>query len=340
MSEQSKERMATRTVHDRYRILGEIGRGGMGAVYLAEDERLPGRRCALKEVRLPTSLPAEAAASLRAAFLAEAALLARLDHPGLPRVSDHFEDSDASFLVMDFVPGQDLAAVLDDARSRGRPLDARQVVLWGERLCDILTYLHQQRPPIVHRDVKPANIKLTPDGQLKLVDFGLAAPGGTEPQAVTVTVQAGGSRPYQPLEQYGGAAEPDPRSDIYALGASMYHLLGAQAPPSARERFLDRGALRSLSELRSDVPQPVQHAIDAAMSLHPDQRPPTAVALRRLLAAGLTAGESPSEPAPQVLVGREDGLEETWPVALRANVWPLLVVFIMLAIALTLTMAP
>jgi serine/threonine-protein kinase len=290
---------------------------------------------------LPPGLPRDAAATLRAAFLAEAALLARLDHPGLPRVSDHFEASEASFLVMDFVPGQDLAAVLDDARSRGRPLDARQVVLWGERMCDILAYLHQQRPPIVHRDVKPANIKLTPDGQLKLVDFGLAAPSGTAaPHTITVTVQAGGSRPYQPLEQYGGAAEPDPRSDIYALGASLYHLLGAQAPPSARERFLDKGALRPLSDLRPDVPQPVHSAIDAAMSLHPDHRPPTAVAMRRLLSAGVMAGDGPRDPASEAQAGREIWLDDPWWVALGANAWLLLLVFIMLAIALTLTLGP
>ena len=320
-----------RVVHERYRVLGEIGHGGMGAVFLAEDIRLPGRECALKEIRVPQGVDPQAAQQMRDAFLGEAALLARLDHPGLPRVSDHFEQEGVSYLVMDFVPGHDLAALLDDARRRGRRLDVAQVVGWGEALCEILGYLHRQRPPVVHRDVKPANVKLTPDGQLKLVDFGLATPVGPEPEAVTVTVQAGGSRPYQPLEQYGADGEADPRSDLYALGATLYHLLSAHAPPSARERFLDPEVLRPLAELRKRVPRPVGEAIEAAMALHPDERPPTAEALRRLLVARSPSGAESHRAQPVDLP------QEPWSSAWRQNLWLLALLTALLLAALAVT---
>lgn len=314
-------------LRERYRVEAAVGEGGMGAVYLADDLRLPGRRCAVKQVSWPAGLPAAAARAQAEAFLHEAALLARLDHPALPKVSDYFESAAGAWLVMDYVAGQDLRAVLVDALSRRRQLDERQVVRWAEDACAALTYLHSQSPPIVHRDIKPANLKLTPDGQIKLVDFGLAHPVETA-DARTVTVLAGaGSRPYQPLEQYGDGAHVDARADVYALGATVYQLLTGHAPPSAQERFLGSRPLPPLPSLRPDVAPHVARAVMCAMALHPDDRPPSAEALRRLL-TGVAGDSADGTPSPSV------GLA----AALRANapLAALTVALLAAAIALTL----
>lgn len=306
-------------LQDRYRLEAPAGAGGMGAVWLAEDQRLPGRRCAIKILKTPAEADGADRAALRQAFLAEAAVLARLDHPSLPQVSDFFEQADSLCLVMDFVPGQDLEAVLADALSRGRRLEETQVVAWAEAACGALGYLHRQQPPICHRDVKPANLKLTPDGRLRLVDFGLA--GAT--QAVdgrTVTVLAGaGSRPYQPLEQYGEGRRVDARSDLYALGATLYQLLTGRQPPSAQERFLQVGLLEPPRRLRPGLSERVEAAILSAMALHPDERPATAEAFRALLVG--------ADPAPT----------GAWSTALRANAGLITLVLALLFAALALT---
>ncbi len=313
----------TSVLRDRYRIAAPIGEGGMGAVYLADDLRLPGRQCAVKEI-LPLENADEAvAAAARARLRREAAVLARLDHPGLPSVTDHFESGGRVYLVMDFVPGQDLKAVITDARSRGRALDPLQVQRWAEELCRILTYLHRQVPPVIHRDIKPANIKLTPDGQIRLVDFGLAQPAGVVPGGQTVTVvSGGGSRAYQPLEQYGDGAQTDVRSDLYALGATLYHLVTGRPPPSAQVRFLAPERLRPVLKERPEVPHHLAAAVNSALALHPDDRPATAEAMRQLIIA-------PAAPT-----------SAAWSVALRRNAWLVAVVITLLLAALALTVRP
>jgi serine/threonine-protein kinase len=169
-------------LRDRYEIVALIGQGGMGAVYEAHDRRLPGRRCAVKEIRLAADLSEAAAAQAREQFQREARTLARLDHPNLPKVSDYFSTGDRDCLVMDYVPGRDLHQVVQQAVRQGRFLDEEEVVDWARQLCGALGYLHRQHPPVIHRDLKPANVKLTPDGQVKLVDFGLVKP--VNPEAV------------------------------------------------------------------------------------------------------------------------------------------------------------
>jgi len=257
----------------------------MGTVRLAEDLRLPGRQCAIKCVRAPHETDPHDRARLQERFAREASILAQLDHPALPKVSDYFETERGACIVMDYVPGRDLHAVIVDARSRGRNLDESQVVGWAEDVCAALTYLHNQSPPIVHRDVKPSNIKLTPDGQVRLVDFGLAqlvqADAGS---GVTVT-QGAGSRPYQPLEQFGEGRALDARVDLYALGATLYHLLAGRAPVPADERFVDPSALTPLSQLRPDVTRRTAAAVMQALAMHPSDRPSTAEDLRRALTA-------------------------------------------------------
>ena len=182
----------------RYRIKRIIGQGGMGSIYLADDTRLEGRQCALKEVEHDKTLPPGMAREARDQFLREATVLARLDHPNLPKVSDFFSISNRDYLVMDFVPGKDLRALISEAHQDERFLAESDVLNWANQLSNALTYLHSQNPPILHRDIKPSNLKLTPDGLLKLVDFGLVkvmAPG-----EVTITVMQGqGTALYTPV---------------------------------------------------------------------------------------------------------------------------------------------
>ncbi len=145
----------------------------MGAIYQAEDMRLEGRLCAVKEIIPEPDVPKERYEQLQEQFHREANILARLDHPNLPKVSDYFAENGRDYLVMDFVPGKDLRQALDEAIAEGNFLPQKQVLAWADQLCDAIEYLHSQDPPALHRDIKPANIKLTPAGTIKLVDFGL-----------------------------------------------------------------------------------------------------------------------------------------------------------------------
>ncbi len=267
---------------DRYKIAGLIGAGGMGAVYLAEDVRLEGRRCAVKEQTLD-----EAAAQVgRKQFHQEASLLARLDHPGLPKVSDYFFDQAANrdYLVMDYVPGQNLDQLVKEARRRNEFLAEETVLEWVDQLCDILTYLHGRRPMVLHRDIKPANIKLTPENRLKLVDFGLAKPFDPgDPRTVT-GLQGLGSLPYTPLEQYvGHIGHTDARADLYALGATCYHLLTGQSPASAHDRFLNPKIMVAPENVNPHISPQVSYAILQAMALHPNDRPASVENWRAML---------------------------------------------------------
>ena len=285
-------------LRDRYRIRRVIGQGGMGNVYLAEDTRLAGRLCAVKEVEHAENLPEHLLAEARAQFLQEATVLARLDHPNLPKVSDFFSEGCRDYLVMDFVPGKDLRALIEEARAAGRFLSERQVLAWAGQLADALEYLHNQNPPIVHRDIKPSNLKLTPSGVVKLVDFGLVKV--LESDEVTVTVVQGrGTAFYTPLEQYGGeTGGTDARSDIYAFGATLYHLLTNQPPPSARDRFLNPEVFQPPRAFNPEISPRTERAILWAMRLHPDERPESVAAFRTALLGGWMPNYVTSPPVP------------------------------------------
>jgi len=258
----------------RYRIAGPIGQGGMGAVYRAEDVLLPGRVCAVKEVSLDPEIPPERAAQLQAQFHQEASVLARLDHPNLPKVSDYFTQNGREYLVMDYVPGHDLREILEEALEQGVFLDETRVLGWADQLCSALLYLHSQSPPVLHRDIKPSNIKVTPSGLLKLVDFGLVKLLTSDETRTVTVVQGQGTAAYTPLEQYGGDdLHTDTRSDIYALGATVYHLLTGRPPATARERFLRPQALIAPRSINSRISPHVEQAILSALALHPDGRP-------------------------------------------------------------------
>jgi serine/threonine-protein kinase len=257
----------------RYRIRERIGQGGMGSIYLAEDLRLEGRRCALKEVEHDRTASATILKEARQQFLREATILACLDHPNLPKVSDYFSIETRDYLVMDYVPGKDLRALMMEARQQNNFLPELLVLGWANQLADALAYLHKQDPPLVHRDIKPSNLKITPEGLLKLVDFGLVK--ALAPDEMTVTViQGRGTALYTPLEQYGGdGLHTDVRSDIYAFGATLYHLLTNQSPADARQRFLHPESLANPRTLNSAINPRTERAILWAMELHPDERP-------------------------------------------------------------------
>jgi serine/threonine protein kinase len=267
----------------RYRICERIGQGGMGNIYLADDLRLEGRRCALKEVEHDRTLPTKLLKEARQQFLHEATVLARLDHPNLPKVSDYFSVGPRDYLVMDYIPGKDLRTLMLDAKQKNTFLSEEDVLRWANQLSEALTYLHSQTPPLVHRDVKPSNLKITPAGLLKLVDFGLVK--ALVPDEMTITViQGRGTTLYTPLEQYGGdGLHTDIRSDIFALGCTLYHLLTNTPPVDARERFLHPESLIPPRKLNPSISPRTERGILWAMELHPDDRPEAAEALRQYL---------------------------------------------------------
>jgi eukaryotic-like serine/threonine-protein kinase len=270
-------------LRDRYKIREQIGQGGTGSIYLAEDTRLEGRLCALKEVEHNRALPTEFIEQAREQFFREASVLARLDHPNLPKVSDYFSDGPRDYLVMDYVPGKDLRERMLEARRNKTFLSENEVLRWAVQLADALNYLHQQDPPIIHRDIKPSNLKITPSGLIKLVDFGLVKI--LAPNEVTITIiQGQGTALYTPLEQYGGDdAHTDIRADIFSFGATLYHLLTNEPPAEARKRFLDTRSLALPRDINPNLNSRVEKAILWAMSLHPDDRPKTVIEFREAL---------------------------------------------------------
>jgi serine/threonine-protein kinase len=264
---------AGEVLRGRYRIRRIIGQGGMGSIYLADDQRLEGRQCALKEVEHDRSLPPDLLKEARDQFLREATVLARLDHPNLPKVSDFFSVGSRDYLVMDFVPGKDLRTLMFEARQSGTFLPEADVLNWAGQLSDALIYLHGQESPILHRDIKPSNLKLTPSGLLKLVDFGLVKLLASGEVTITI-LQGQGTAIYTPLEQYGGdSGHTDARSDIFSFGATLYHLLTNQPPLGARERFLHPDELLPPRQINPEISQRTEKAILWALSLHPDERP-------------------------------------------------------------------
>jgi len=267
----------------RYRIRERIGQGGMGNIYLADDLRLEGRFCALKEVEYDRALPENILKEAREQFLREATVLARLDHPNLPKVSDFFSIETRDYLVMDYVPGKDLRTLMLEARKQKKFIAEEDVLNWAGQLMDALAYLHSQQPPIVHRDVKPSNVKLTPSGLVKLVDFGLVKV--LAPDEVTITVIHGqGTALYTPLEQYGGdGAHTDVRSDVYSLGATLYNLFTNEPPAEARNRFLKPDSLVMPRQVNPDLRIRTERAVLRAMNLHPDERPQTIEEFRQYL---------------------------------------------------------
>ncbi len=256
-------------------------------MYRAEDLRLEGRICAIKEVCPDPDATPEALAQSQEQFRREAFTLARLDHPNLPKVSDTFNEGQREYLVMDFVGGRELSHLMEEQRRQGQFLDERQVLQWADQLCDALEYLHSQDPPVLHRDIKPANIKLAPGGLIKLVDFGLVKLLAADDARTITVLQGRGTVAYTPLEQYGGdTGHTDARSDIYSFGATLYHLLTNPPPADAKQRFLNPNALVFPRAVNPRVSPATERAILTAIAIHPDLRPPDVAAFREMLHAG------------------------------------------------------
>lgn len=296
----------------RYKIVELIGQGGMGAVYKAEDLRLPGRLCAVKEILPEAGALPEDIAQMQEQFYREASVLARLDHPSLPKVSDYFTENSRELLVMDYVPGRDLKQVVDETRRQGQFLSEGQILDWADQLCDALAYLHGQEPPVLHRDIKPSNIKLTPRNTIKLVDFGLVKVLAADESRTVTVVQGRGTVQYTPLEQYGGdTGHTDARTDIYALGATLYHLFSGAAPADAKQRFLKPGVLTPLRQINPQISARSERAVLRAMAMHPDDRPKDVLELRD----GLLGGRSQS----RGVTAARQARREPWIEALHRN---------------------
>lgn len=312
-------------LRERYKLTNIVGQGGMGSVYRAEDLRLPGRLCAIKVVQPDLNAAPEVQAQAQEQFLKEASVLAQLDHPSLPKVSDFFSQDGRDYLVMDYVPGEDLSQLL---RANGGPLAEKTVLNWAEQIMDALAYLHRQDPPVLHRDIKPANIKLTPHGRIKLVDFGLVKIMAHDDVRTITVVQGRGTALYTPLEQYGGdGGHTDARTDIYALGATFYHLLTDYPPSDAKARFLRPATLQLPERLNPALSAAVSEAIMWAMAMHPDERPSTVEEFRQVL-----FGLKP-RPGPNVKSARSSA----WAKALYANRVELVLVTVLFLLALLLT---
>lgn len=266
-------------LNQRYRIISILGQGGMGAVYHALDLNL-GVDVALKEnLYLSEEFGRQ--------FKREAAILATLKHPNLPRVSDHFEiKGQGQYLVMDYMIGEDLRLRMD----RTGVLTDDEAVTIGTAICDALDYLHTRQPPIIHRDVKPGNIRIASDGHISLVDFGLAKLdlGGQE----TTTGARAMTPGYSPPEQYG-SARTDPRSDIYSLGATLYAALCGCAPEDSLSRATGFSRLTPVRKHNPKVSKKLISVIDRAMDIHPEKRYHSALDMKKALLESI--GESASD---------------------------------------------
>jgi eukaryotic-like serine/threonine-protein kinase len=241
---------------------------GFGAVYEAQDMQAGQRIVALKETFDKSSV---------AAWQAEFTVMRSLSHPNLPKYYALFESQQISYLVMEYIEGQSLA---DVQQAQGSPLIEAQVLAYALQLCDALQYLHSQTPVILHRDIKPANIRITPAGLIKLVDFGLLKQG----TSLTGTMGKGLTPAYAPPEQYSGGT--DPRSDIFSLGATLYHLLtGVEPTPVGARMSVSPDPLVPPRQHNSQLSPHVEQALLDAMSLLQQARPTSIGAFRRLLIA-------------------------------------------------------
>ena len=268
---------ADTVLQGRYRIIRQLGQGGMGTVYEALALRLD-TTVAIKETHFTEE-------RLRKQFEREAQLLARLRHPALPRVIDHFEENDGVFLVMDYIPGEDFGEML---LRKSRPFSFDEVLRWGDQLLDALDYLHLQNPPVIHRDIKPQNLKLTSRNQIILLDFGLAKGFAGQISRVTTSGSLFGFTPnYAPLEQIQGTGT-GPRSDLYSLSATLYHLMTNMTPPDVLTRLTETtngqpDPLAYAHEVNAQVPPAVAGVLHQAMAIGSNQRFASADEMRNAL---------------------------------------------------------
>ena len=256
-------------LNKRYRIVEILGQGGMAAVYRAIDENL-GVEVAVKENLFTTEEYARQ-------FRLEATILASLRHPNLPRVSDHFViEQQGQYLVMDYIEGEDLRQRLDRLGS----LPEQEAIVIGVAISDAMSYMHSRKPMVLHRDIKPGNVRITPQGHIFLVDFGLAkiVQGG---EATTTGARAM-TPGYSPPEQYG-TARTDQRSDIYSLGATLYSALTNELPEDGLARAMDQAVLTPVMQYNSRISKRMSGVVEKCLEVRPDNRYQNAEELRREL---------------------------------------------------------
>jgi predicted Ser/Thr protein kinase len=302
--------LASRTLlAKRYRVLEPIGSGGYASVYRAQDERT-GQECAVKEV-------IDSDNAVREQFRLEGDLLIRAPHDNIPQGYEWFEERGRMYLVMEYIRGKDLEEWLNDSLvSQGRALDEAQVLRWMIQICNALIAMHNQPVPIIHRDIKPANIKITPDGRPVLIDFGLAK--RQRAGNPTMTAAQGVSPGFAPPEQYMAKGKTDARTDIYALGATLYACLTGQDPPDAPARLLAQtgargngGAmLQSVRKRNPRISEATDRLVTKALELSPLQRQQTArtfqTELKQALMA-LTGATTASSAAVRAVASGESG---------------------------------
>lgn len=319
------------SLRSRYTIKRLLGKGGMGAVYLADDKNLH-IQVAIKESFADTK-------EFQDAFKREAQILSKLTHRAFPRCFGAFSEGSRQFLVMEFIPGDNLSTLL---KRNGRPFEYTRVLKWAEHLLDALVYIHTAQPPVIHRDIKPDNLKLTPQDQIILLDFGLAkgATGETSQSVPACTDK------YAPLEQLTGQ-RTDARSDLYSLAVSIYHLLTGVIPPNALERYYATTSgqpdpLWPAIKINPQIPVEVSKALTQAMSLDSDGRFLSATAFLNALCntstnGGQTETHIPVPPRKIVIPVRNEPLDaashnqpaassfpvtENWPTELSTIVRP------------------
>ncbi|UCG23401.1 MAG: serine/threonine-protein kinase [Chloroflexota bacterium] len=299
---------------DRYVIQQRVGGGGFATVYLARDIRLGNQPVAIKEFD-PANLSAADRQWASERFEQEAMILAQLNHPGIAAVSDYFHSDGRSYLVTEYIEGEDLDAAWQ--RTPGNRFSEQQVLIWTEQLCDVLDYLHNQNPPVIFRDLKPSNIIVQPDGRLKLIDFGIARHFKS---SQTKDTQALGTPGYAAPEQYA-LEQADARSDIYALGAVLHQLLTGHDPASSPFNF------PPVRQLAPSVSAHVAAAVEQALQMDRELRFASAGAFYRAL-----QGTADTLFWPQVQATETQPLWRKW-------IWPALIIAILLLAAGGLTLA-
>lgn len=265
--------VAGEVLQDRYMILGSLGAGGFSSVYRARDLRFPSvtRLCAVKEMVIGTADPELRQLTIKS-FEREASMLAMLSHPAIPDIFDYFTEGNRSYLVLEFVPGQNLQQWMDDTEEA---LDEQQALDWALQICEALAYLHSQKPqPIVFRDLKPSNIMLDSYSRIRLIDFGIAKLFEANEDRGTMIGTAG----YTPPEQYRGEATP--AVDVYALGATFHHLLTRQDP---RQETPFTFANRPIRVANPGISRAFEAIIMQCLAYDPKDRFPDAMALREAL---------------------------------------------------------
>ncbi|MFT3745081.1 MAG: serine/threonine-protein kinase [Pyrinomonadaceae bacterium] len=283
-------------IQGRYLIVQPIGKGGMGEVYLAVDQRL-GSAVALKRTFFSED------STLGTAFEREARILARLRHPVLPKVIDHFAENGDQFLVMEHISGDDIAKRME---AGNKPFPLSWVMFWADQMLDALAYLHSHEPPIVHRDIKPQNLKLTDDNHIVLLDFGLSKDFDSKSSGLNSASVAGYSPHFASMEQIRGTGT-DARSDLYSLSATLYQMLTNVIPPDALTRadsmLGGKGdPIKPLNELNPEITSAISDVILKAVAIRQDERFDTAVEMQKALRRAFNKDKTDVDAKPVMVV--------------------------------------